>query len=342
MGLKRFLMRRSNIRNSSMCKSTRSHIHHLQKRKNNNSSPTPSLLKQLQLDSREQQTNTTQTSLPPVGDDGSGLFTRTLITPTPFNRYHHLWLHKTLTNEKRIKNLPIPTPNHKTLPIIICIVHHIISNGPSTLESLWRGLRTLGIIKSKRRLKKTIKKYIEKYPDSLPFVNLNTHNQSATNDDAANDSNSEIDTDTESDMESGSESDSDYHIESDFSESDSAASTDWDSDGLQPSIYGIRPEKKEKIIAKYEKKWNKIESDIESGKIQLFHENTSLWWYSVHEHGKPVAKGPILWEELMERLKSDKKSKGPLNKNKVLSSTPVFNFAHMDHWRLLSDVIKQF
>merc|ERR1712154_652610 len=142
---------------------------------------------------------------PTFNDGDNELYVRTLITPKPFNRYHHLWLHKTLTNEKRIKNLPIPTPNHKSLPIIVCIMNHIIINGPSTLESIWRGLRPLGVIKSKRRLKKTIKRYIEKYPDSLPFVNMNKHNISDTNTETENDDNSDIDTD--SDADSGSESD---------------------------------------------------------------------------------------------------------------------------------------
>ena len=238
------------------------HWRYLQKR-NNESPPTPSLLKQLQPDSSREQASNTFGSMP-IGDDESGLFTRTLITPKPFNRYHHLWLHKTLTNERRIKNLPIPTPNYKILPTIVCIMHHLINNGSSTLESLWRGLRPLGIIKSKRRLKRSIKKYMEKYPDTLPFVNMNAHNQATQNED--DESNSEVDTDSESEMESesGSESetDSDFAIDSDFSESDSAISTDWDSDGMQPSVYAIRPEKKDKIIAKYEKKWNALEEDI--------------------------------------------------------------------------------
>merc|ERR1712154_69244 len=121
----------------------------------------------------------------------------------------------------------------------------------------------------------------------------------------------------------------------------SSLSTDWDSDALQPSIYGIRPRKKEKIITKYEKKWKEIEGSINCGKIILYENNPNFWWYSIHENGKPVAKGPILWDELIKRSKSDKQTKAKLNKNKITNQTPVFNFAYMEYWKLLSDVIKQ-
>ena len=324
--------------------------------------PTPSLLKKLQpTDSTQQQHDSTSMnssiSTPSFAQDtDTELFTRTLITPKPFNRYHHLWLHKTLTNEKRIKNLPIPIPNHKKMNILTCIMHHIINNGPSTLESLWKGLRPFGVIKSKRRLKKTIKRYIEKYPDTLPFVNINKAaadniNAKKSGNSEINQDNMESDDETSSDSETGSESENDsdidsgseseFPIDSDFSDTDSSLSTDWDSDGLQPSVYGIRAEKKEKLIAKYERKWMEIETQIEDGDIEFYADNTSLWWYSIQEHGKPVAKGPILWDGLIERSKSDKQNKGKLNKNKITNQTPVFNFSLTDHWKLLNDVMKQ-
>ena len=232
-----------------------------------------------------------------------------------------------------------------------CIIHHIASNGPSTLDGLWRGLRPLGVIKSRRRLKKTIKKYIEKYPDTLPFVNLNIHQQTMGSEEGE-DSDSSSDSDTDSDIgsesefdsgsesESASDSESEFRIDSDFSETDSSLSTDWDSDGMQPAVYGIRPEKKDKIIAKYTKKWERIEQKAEEGTLDLYNENSNLWWYSIHENGKPTAKGPIMWDELLQRSKTDKTTKGKLNRNKITNKTPVFNFGYMDYWKELQDVVK--
>eukprot|EP01084_Bolivina_argentea_P129317 228392_1 len=338
MSFKRYLIHQLN-HSSSIHNPTKYLYTALQKR-NINGPPTPPLLQQLQHETHPKQDTHILIKTPTFSDDDTQLFTRTLITPKPFNRYHHLWLHKTLTNEKRIKNLPIPTPNYKILPIITCIIQHINSNGPSTLETLWKGLRPLGVVRSKRRLKKTIKKYMEKYPDTLPFVNIHKHNMESESKNE-NESHSESDSNSDSDMESGTESDSEFKIDSDFSESDSGITTAWDTDGLQVSIYDIRPEKKEKIIKKYDKKWTEIENNISCGKIQLYHENTNLWWYSIHEHNKPVAKGPILWDELIQRAKTDKKTKGKLNKNKITNQTPVFNFAYMDYWKVLSDVMKQ-
>lgn len=343
MTLKRFLLQNFNT-SPSIFHQTKSFCIHVQKR-SIDSAPIPSLLQQLQPEtSKQKQHDNTQHTPSFTSDQDTQLFTRTIITPKPFNRYHHLWLHKTLTNEKRIKSLPIPTPNHKTIPIVTCIMHHIIINGPSTLESLWRGIRPLGVIKSKRRLKKTIKRYSEKYPETLPFVNINkpieeqinTNNSDEIKSDDS-DSDTDSESESESDIESGSETE--FKIDSDFSDSDSSITTD--SDGLQPAVYGIRPEKKEKLIRKYDEKWKEIEQEIETGKIEIYGNNVNLWWYSISEHKKPIAKGPILWNELMERSKTDKGTKGKLNKNKITNQTPVFNFAMMDEWRLLGDVIKQ-
>merc|ERR1719242_2573645 len=323
----------------------------------NESPPIPHFLKRLQPEPSRNQNLKPKARPASSVDDHPELFTRTLITPQPFSRYHHLWLHKTLTNQSRIKNLPIPTPNHKSVSMMTCIIHHIASNGPSTLDGLWRGLRPLGVIKSRRRLKKTIKKYIEKYPDTLPFVNLNTYQQrvddhkeedEGTDDDSSSDSDtesgsgteSEFESESESESESASDSESEFRIDSDFSETDSSLSTDWDSDGMQPAVYGIRPEKKEKIIAKYAKKSEKIEQKIEEGTLDLYNENSNLWWYSIHENGKPTAKGPIMWDELQQRSKTDKTTKGKLNRNKITSKTPVFNFGYMEHWKELQDVVK--
>ena len=318
-------------------------------RRFNESPPIPPFLRQLQPQPSSYRDKMHKPRPSSSMDDHPELFTRTLITPQPFTRYHHLWLHKTLTNQSRIKNLPIPTPNHKAIPMMICIIHHIATNGPSTLDGLWRGLRPLGVIKSRRRLKKTVKKYIEKYPDTLPFVNINTHQQGLdghTEGDQEEDSSTDSDTESESEFDSGSESESasdsesEFRIDSDFSETDSSLSTDWDSDGMQPAVYGIRPEKKEKITAKYAKKWARIEQKVEDGTLDLLNENSNLWWYSIHENGKPVAKGPIMWDELQQRSKTDKTTKGKLNRNKITNKTPVFNFGLMDHWKLLEDVIK--
>eukprot|EP01083_Nonionella_stella_P143069 443830_1 len=319
------------LKHSTWCFHPSGYLWNFTQRRNMDTPPTPPLLKQLQRPS-DTVDRTVAINTPSFGDEDIELFSRTLITPKPFNRYHHLWLHKTLTNEKRIKNLPIPTPNYKKLPTIMCIMHHIINNGPSTLESLWRGLRPFGIVKSKRRLKKTIKRYIEKYEDTLPFVNMNKYSKSTQQ---TQTSDSDMDSDLDSDIDSGTDSDSDFKIDSDFSDSDSAVSTEWDTDGLQPAIYDLRPEKKDKLIAKYDKRWNKLANDID-----LCTHNASLWWYSIHEHGKPVAKGPVSWDELIDRSKTDKKNKGKLNKNKVTNQTPVFNFAYMEYWKLLGDVVK--
>ena len=97
---------------------------------------------------------------------------------------------------------------------------------------------------------------------------------------------------------------------------------------------------KEKIEAKYAKRWQRIESKVEEGTLDLLNENSNLWWYSIHENGKPVAKGPLMWDELLQRSKTDKATKAKLNRNKITNKTPVFNFEHMEHWRLLEDVVK--
>merc|ERR1712150_284488 len=113
-----------------------------------------------------------------------------------------------------------------------------------------------------------------------------------------------------------------------------------DTEGMQPAVYGIRPERADKITEKYTKKWERIEQKIEAGTLDLWNENSSLWWYSIHGNGKPVAKGPIMWDELQQRSQTDKSTKGKLNRNKITNKTPVFNFGLMEHWKLLEEVVK--
>ena len=87
-----------------------------------------------------------------------------------------------MSEKSRISNLPIPTPNKKYYPLMVCLISHISKNGPSTIQNLWNGLKKMGVIHSKRRIKKKIKFYQTKHPQKFPLVNIaNLENQENKN-----------------------------------------------------------------------------------------------------------------------------------------------------------------
>ena len=269
------------------------------------------------------------------------LMCRVTVTPQPFERYHSLWHKKSIAHENRIANLPIPTPNKHIIPLIDCIIHHIIENGPCTLDQLWRGIKSFGVVRSKRKLQKQILKWHAKYPDKLPFVNINNinnidgHATTTTSSSQFETNLSEMDSEIEGETSSN---ESDFDSDNEINENNEITN--------KTVIFDISPNNREKIVDEYNDKWIKIWKDIETNNIELLTNNKNSWFYSIHQNKKPCSKGPLTWKELIERVQTDKKKKKYNNNSHFINSTivtnktPIYNFQYSDEWNTLDTVVK--